>query len=742
MWRLFKEFLMRDSRRMIMKRRSTEVKKQQALRRSAKSGLWLRLTIGGISLGLMLFCSCAKKNTTASSVTPEQLRKDLTAGMKVHGTAVLQSHSESLGFSHYTYQRWQLNIALEDSTPYEVALGNDLFLIESNPEASAFEGTGYYRGQTSQRFSFSYPFNNYEVHYVDGGYLRRLGGVMTITTIVKHTRHKQKSSEEEPLDFGRLVPDSTILLNLVLDEGSWLKPELLASVRVVLPEMTISTKNGKEHFRLTIFFNRPHADSTTWNITRQELTHLQHDELAKLFETMEANAVSRIFAAHWLAELDSNKAGPILAGPSRSLKQGEILATGLDLLTETKSPDLAEHALGLLNDNSVPNGIRSRSALYLGTIHHEPALPVLITALNDKEEAIARGAIRGLGAYGGKQAATVLAGLLQKKKNSDRASIIAEALLRTNDSAAISVLEGLASSGNEASFDALVEGGRPECFEFFEQSVRTGKHQEWREKLIRGMKASGGTKALGVFVDLLSTEKQPTEGDMYTSTLVDEMISLNPEPVRQNLVDLARKGNLRALQVLAGWENEGTRDVLLEITKNGSGLARRIALGGIAENWPNECRDVLHTMLHTTDAELTCSAIEGLGNTGDSREVDSLVSFLDNSNESIRTAASTAIGKLGPGDHASAILKIILKSDDYSLATNLTNALVGSNWSDQTVVKPLVQRLETASGDMRFQVVRLLRHLSKNAMGPETYSQWSDKPEEWTDRWRAWAAKQ
>lgn len=702
---------------------------------------------------LIIAGSCSKKNTGIYSVTPEKLCKDLSTGVKVHGMAVVSPYTEYLGLSYSTYQRWEINLVLADSTPYELSLAKDLFLVESNPEASIFDGIAYCRGQQRKDYDIdnmssqgsdsillSNPLNNYEIHYTDDGYFKRQGNRITYTTNDQNSRHKHKKSAIAS-DFGKMFPGGKTTIELTLDEGIWLKNEILASVRIILPEIDVMTKNGKERFRLTVFFSKANIDSAKWHITRQELTPLKFDELAKTFETTETNTITRIFAANWMTEIDKVKSAPIIISICQTLKQGMILATGLDLLTELKSPKLADHAMKLFSDKDSPDGIRSRAGLYLGIIQYLPALPSILSAMNDKEDLISNNAIKSAGYFRDRKAFDALSNLLMKKKDSEKATEIAEALLNTKDTSAVSVLEQLADKKNEACLNALINSKLPECFTYFQHLLHDGKHKEWRENLIRGMKICGGTKSLPELVDLLQTEKQLVESYFYPSALVKDIITLNPELYKQKLTDLAHKGNLCAIQVFAGWDNIYAHTMLLEIAGNGNGPGQRIALDGISENWPNESRDLLHAMLKNKNPVLVCSAIQGLKNTGDSTEIESIVPFLENNNLSISQAAASAIGELGPGKQAQTILKTLLKTDDYSIAINLSNALTEHNWKDKNAIKPLANRLKTLKGEICFPIIQLLRHLSGNALGPDGYGQWYNKQDEWKTKWCEWAAK-
>jgi HEAT repeat protein len=702
---------------------------------------------------LMCLSSCKEKESSVYSVDPEVLHEALAKGIVVSGTAEVNPYTEYFGLSYYTYRRWKINLTITDSTEFDISLGNDLYLVESNPEASIFDGIAYCigqeRGNDEGRFNasdqnkilISNPLSTYEAHYTDGGYSKTRGNYIMWSMNDAPPSKKQKS-EKDFYDFGKLTEGNGRTIELTLDEGVWLEPEILTSVRIILPEISVDTKSGKERFRLIAFLSRPNADTSLWNVTRKEITHFKSEELAKTLENPEANTITQIFTANWLTEIDSVKAAPLISQLCLPLKQGVMLGTGLDLLTEIKSPMLAEHALKLLNDKACPNGIRSRSAIYLGTVQHKPALSSLIEVINADEEYVSDNAIKGLGLIGGSKAYETLLALIMKKKDSENVYTIAKAMLDTKEPSAVEQLKKLVRENNDDCLEALIDAKKPELYTYFVDLLHDGKHNDWEEKLIKGMRYSDGQKALPEFVDLLSSQSQIDANTSYSSSMVKFIISLNPDPSKEKLAELAHKGNIGAIRVFAGWNNDYAHTILADIAKSDTGTAREVAFNGIAASWPEESRDLLFSMLHSKNPQLVSTAIRGLGNTGDSTLVDSIVQFLDNSNESIINATTNAIDELGPGKQAPAFIKKILTTDNYNMSITLANSLIEHHWKDKSAVKPLAAKLKTIDGELEFPIVRLLRHLSGNAFGPDSYSDWSVKREEWSKKWCEWAEKQ
>ena len=693
----------------------------------------------------------SRRALRAPAIAPEELRATLAAGLQLSGSALPEAHTETFGLSYSTYQRWQLDVVLANATPYALTLGKDLFLLESNADGSGVEGIAYFRGQKSARalsfndgslsslgeWAFEYPFSNYVRVFTDGSRFSRQGGRITLSV----SRRSGGRREREEPSFGGLAAGKQAPIRLTLDEGTWLRPETLAGLRVVLPEISVATAGGEQRFRSTATFERPSVAARRWNVARLDLVRLEPAGLARIVESTDTSVVTRVFAAHWLVEQDGKQGGPVLARACRTLQQGELLATALGLLGEVHAADLAGHALQLVDDAGVPNGIRHRAAVYLGAIRHAPALDALLRAAGSKDEAVAKGAIQGLGGIGGPPAVKALLDVLHAR-DSERQGLAARALVETGDPGALAELLELAGKGREAAFDALVQAARPASFDGLLALSRGRVRQEWRGRLFLALGRSGGARALPVLVDSLAGDPAPGAGEaLSTDPLVDAIVETGPLTSRAELVRLALAGNLRALQVLARWQDAAARDVLLARAASASRSERLIALDGLARNWPNEGRSALRDAAQSADVETAEAGLAGLAESADPREVAFLLRQLEQRNERVRRAAASAIERLGPGPHADDVLAAILATNDRACASSLVDGLIDHEWRDPGAARRIVDRLATRKDDVRFELVRLLRHLSRNALGPEGFAEWQKEPETWTQRWREWVAR-
>jgi HEAT repeat protein len=204
---------------------------------------------------------------------------------------------------------------------------------------------------------------------------------------------------------------------------------------------------------------------------------------------------------------------------------------------------------------------------------------------------------------------------------------------------------------------------------------------------------------------------------------------------------LAGQGNLRAVQVLAGYKDASALAPLTDLANKTTATSLRLALGGLANHWAEKSVPVFKKYLDDPDKRVKSVALRGLGNSKDSAVVPLVLPLLDHKDYEVQDAARFALEQLPPGPHADKYLDRILTGDERSTYI-LVQALIRHKWEDKTAIPRLADKLQSSKGAQRFQIIRLLRHLSNNAMGPDTWDEFERNPDDWVRRWREWAAKQ
>ena len=411
--------------------------------------------------------------------------------MKVSGTVTPTMHSEPQeGKASWACLRWQVDLSLDNGTPFAVELGKDFFLFEANADRSLFEGVALFHGadpRASERFhlqpvSLADPFalgNNFRIHFTSGGSSLRRGS--------RSSPPRFSADAADPrTDFGWLPSQQTRQLKLLLDQGVHL-PDASVRFRVllILPELAVASEPG-QRYRLVLHLQKAARNPNSWEVAGQEWLRGEAGELVRLLESPSTNPIVRICAAGWLAETDPESSRQTLSQVGRPLQDDLLLLTCLQLLTAKKGSGLEEHALRLLQDARVPSAIRSWSALYLGVLRYKPALSALVKAASDPVDAVASGAIHGLGASGPPATDTLLELLTAAdKRPTPIGNLIAEnlAFSGVRTPAQFSSLWQMVEKDNRAALHALVKSGYPETFANLQKRVRSERRSEWKAAL-------------------------------------------------------------------------------------------------------------------------------------------------------------------------------------------------------------------------------------------------------------------
>lgn len=660
-------------------------------------------------------------------VTGSQVREAMSKQVVLTGSVQQDSRTQSGFNSSTTFHQWVPKLRLENQSAMPIEFGSNFLLFELNADSSILEGVAVFLGTSSVTTPSTYGmYHNWETN----------GNRMTISGSMYHMSFGAGGGSS----FGSVQPGKTWQVERVLEQGTWMRDELRTGVLIVLPEARVKTKTGIEKFRTLAYFQKP-TGGKTWALGNQRLIPLEKDGLQKMLEAPESTLVMRILSANFLAESHPGDAAAPLAAVAKGLNEGDLLATCLDLMTNLKGAGLGPHALTLLQKKTAPNGIRDRAARHLGAIQYAPALDLLISTARDNDRNLASAAIAALGDFGGPRAVDALLGML-KDARSDRHNQVAANLARTKDPRAIAALKELAGTGNPSALDALVDAGLPETFAFFVDLSKKARSREERDKITRGLRKSGKEKAFPVLLEMLEADTLAAPKNTYdVDTLVQELATLVTPTTQQRIVALARAGNLRAVQVLAQSKDESVWEPLTELSGKTTGVGLRIVMHGLSQNWPKKSADVFAKALGNPDEEVVQSAIRGLEQSKDTRTVGLLLPLLGHNKEPVRRAAGWSMQQFPAGDKIGEIAQALLKTTDDQLVAGLVKMLIDGKWQDKSAIPKLGDKLRTAKDYTRYEVIRLLRHLSNNAMGPNNSTEYYQDPEGWARKWIDWAKK-
>lgn len=684
--------------------------------------------------------------------TPQEIHQALQKSLAASGKATPDSRTEYFGTSYRTSMAWELEVTLDNQSDFPISFGRDLVLIEADASGGTYEGIlvvidpvgkvprlgniGVWDLAVS-RSATDYSVSNAEVRYAGGGMSFQRGETVGI-----NFSEASSATDEEPVGFGGLESGETRTIEEDLMLGSWIQKEHRASLRLVLPELVVD-RGDQEPARLrwVLYFKQPEGDAEEWLFNRQELILLEPEELEQQFIVPETNQVTRVLAANWLTDLDPERAQGALIQVGQGLREGDLLVVCLSRLTRLELVGFGEHAQSLLSDTDVPTGIRRMAATYLGTTHYEPAFDALIETVGDERSSVAVASITGLASFPGSEGSAALIELAEGEAGREYPETIFENLARTRQENALSYLEGCARQDNDQALAALVQEGAPESFDFFVGLADTKAYAGDRDQLARGLARSGGERAGDLLMEWLAQEEiADQDAPLATSTVVDELAKLNLPSLVPRLGELAHDGHLPALQVLSNYEDPSAREPLEAFAGEAEGTARFIVLDGISEHWPDGNEELFAQVLREPTADLVPLATRALLNTDQKSLPSLLLSLVEDDDETIRSEAAWALGRCDPGSYADGYLGAFLATSDDQIAAYLAGGLIDHDWKDKKAIAGLARKLnECEDNHMRFQVIRLMRHLSDEAMEADGSGDFWDEPEEWTKRWQDWA---
>ncbi len=667
-----------------------------------------------------------------------EVRQAVMDGVHLQGSVVFDTRTESSFNSETTYHQWKPQLKLENGTPFPLEFGNDVELIESNADGSAYEGMAVLDDPKPSLVMTPNSlglFHNYETRSAQGN-VETVFETGNTTTI--------RFGGFEDVSFGSAKAGATWELDRVFEQEMWLRDELRSNLQIVLPELRVRTAGGVERFRLTAFFKKPTGPDDSWTLVSQEITPIQSEPLKKTLASPTTNQVAKVLAANWLAEAYPQEAVGPLVETAKPLPEGQMLGTCLALLTSLSGGGLESHAFDLYQNKKTPNGIRNDAARYLGALRYELALDALIAGTADEDGVVALGSIDALGTFAAPRAVAALLGLLHDDKHSGQRPQIAHSLARTKAPDAVKTLRDLATGGDADALDALIATPVPETFDFVAGMARKAENKDQRDRAVRGLRPVDGDKALAVLLELLEKDDPPPQDNpLELDAVADELVVLNAATATPQLTALTDKGNLRALQVLAGSSNESVQQPLTAAAGKAQGAALHIALDGLMRNWAAKSFDSFAAHLNDPDVKIVGVAVIGLREGKSAKAAALLEPLLNHQESSIRSDVATALAELPCEEAAPRIAEALLASSEPSVVSSLSTALLNAKWKDPKAIHKLGEKLAaTPDESTRFELVRLLRSQSGDAMGPKDYDEFAGDAAGWTRKWVDWAAKQ
>jgi HEAT repeat protein len=679
---------------------------------------------------------------------PTDYAKVLAPGLRVAGKALSSMNKLKFGDQDKQFHQWDVDLKITNDTPLELVLGKDLLLYESDINGQNLEGVGYGQvgrldvefDETQNLFTrvpanpfLGYRLNDFVLTNPTGQIVRVRDKSVTAPKVIDVT-----DAPPGQLSFGKVPARGKRRLRLTVDQNQWVIDQNKAAVRVVLPEIVVGAPGATGHFRLVAHFRKPDAGSSSWSVDRFELVELKPADLAAALDAPGQDTIARICAANWLLQRDSAAGKAALVRTAKTLRQGDLLTACMQLLIEHKVPGAADHALDLLHDPNTSDLTRRLALHYLGAVRHQPAFDELVRKARDSNFVLATGAAAGLAEYG-PEGAEALLQILQDNNQANRHETIADMLVKRKYKQIVPGLLAIAVQ-NHAALRTLAETAAPESFDFFVQRARQENAEDkWKAWAFRGLRLSGGKKATPVLLERLALDPEPGPNDLERTTCAVRELAESDDPaIVPTVVERAKAGRLRAVQVLANSTQPAAHAALLTFVASAQGDAYRIALAGVADRCPAKGFDLLKKATQAPQAVYKKIGARGLGKLKTPEAILALLPLLEDSDSTVRDVASLALRETPPGALAPKFVDTLITTQDTLVADDMAFAVRGSDWSDLGAVPRIKQALPGAVPIKQYFLIQVLRHLSDDAMGPETLPEFNTNQNGWVQQWLNW----
>lgn len=344
------------------------------------------------------------------TASPSSARAVLAAGLRVSGSATLKEvQREQRNFDRtlrYSFNQVRLRLELKNTTDLSLKLGNTLMVMETDAKGETLEGVlAGFRLPKEPEFSkeeerwdyrMAYGLPTVESRFEHGRRFTRVGTMsFDLATVVNNTEWQDASKDDTvPVE---LTPKANATLAVTFNRCTWLKGDSRQALRLALPEVTVRTEAGLERYRLLVTFQKSNAETESWEVSKTDLIHLAASDLEPLVLQAKGDLILETLAANWWVEIEPKIAFPVMARRGKTLRQGKLLDTLLDLSTRHKDASMKAHAQDLLAGSATHLGVSLRAAHYLANLGEDPDISPLLAAARDKDDELAASVIFGIG---------------------------------------------------------------------------------------------------------------------------------------------------------------------------------------------------------------------------------------------------------------------------------------------------------------------------------------------------------
>lgn len=410
--------------------------------------------------------------------------------------------------------------------------------------------------------------------------------------------------------------------------------------------------------------------------------------------------------------------------PSDTTKPMWLRLHALNWLAESNFDKAAEMLLRFASDQSAPRTIRVAALLNLGLHQHKPAIPVILTGLNNKTEPVERAvAIAALGEMGDSSIASQVRPFLSDS-NEMLAHEAIEAVGKLKDAESVAVLlVALGDRRKEKQSDAIAKSlaqiGSPEAWSgllTFAGNRKSGFQP--RRASVLALGSAQHRPAIPVLAGILADESDEKGIRLNAISALESVGGAEAWTAIRSTCGARDKSVAEsALQAMARSKDAANKSYVIEIVGKAGHPLREYAISQINLQKIKGAGATLKATIHdpATPANLLPEALSALNTIGEKVEPDDLVP----------------------------LWSAYQKETDASIGGRLADALITGRFNDKTALPFLVAGLDEGKNKLWFANIKLLRHLTGEKFGPQ-YQFSGDKQSRKADfdKWREWWAQQ
>lgn len=709
--------------------------------------------------------------TRSGDTTSEAWLQQWTGRLPITASLKKGTTSQFLGVGvNATYRVYTVHVELKNDTKYRLSTGTNQYLVETAQQPVAtgpgdllVVAGGSFRKRPTEDFAAiserrdptvqggAFPmlqdeadvqgprFGNEHVVSADGSQVRVRGPNILLDGIGMFGAPTARAVTFGEAGAGeRLGIDSDLQFGVMVADGR------LGAVQLISPELRFADEQGGQAaFRYLLRFEAPSAATASpaptgaapgagdveWMVAESRLLPLTAEALAPLVANAQAPLWQRVFASHWLVDVDGPNASATLLPlvTMRGQENDALRATAIDAAARTKALALVAPATGILNDAAEAFSVRMAAMRALARLGEKSIMPTLLSLVGSADQDESTQAVRALGLLGDRSAVPDLMKILETPARSTLHPTAGDALGRLADNGSLDRLAALARTAQAAGKPGVAAapiasapaaavraiGGidTPESIAVLAQLFQGSP--QLQSSICYALSKSERPEAVALLKQALASGDK-TVGFAAVSALTSRGSPERIAALREVLKQPNPEAQAQAATALGRLKAAEARDDLLGLLGDASApaAAREQAARALGQFPSPESERALRQALTDADPAVKKGAVGGLRLLGLKAAVSDIAPLLADQDAQVRSTAADFTGWAGDLARTAALLDAMLAERDAPALGNEVTALIALQYQDLGRFDEIVQRLRSADQQSRFAFQRLLNHLT------------------------------